>query len=101
MAKQPIRSSGASGSGSSGAGGRSNRAQNVRQAAETALSQAKQAMDQWMREAMRLYGAVEASAEVAQSGRAVVFLASEEGGFITGSTLPINDGQYMMEGAAL
>jgi len=28
-------------------------------------------------------------------------LASEEGGFITGSTLPINDGQYMMEGAAL
>jgi NAD(P)-dependent dehydrogenase (short-subunit alcohol dehydrogenase family) len=32
--------------------------------------------------------------------RAVVFLASEEG-FITGSTLPINDGQYMMEGAAL
>jgi NAD(P)-dependent dehydrogenase (short-subunit alcohol dehydrogenase family) len=33
--------------------------------------------------------------------RAVVFLASEEGGFITGSTLPINDGQYMMEGAAL
>jgi len=65
-----IRSSGASGSGSSGAGGRSNLAQNVRQAAETALSQAKQAMDQWMREAMRLYGAVEASAEVAQSGRA-------------------------------
>src|SRR3954451_21313251 len=37
MAKQPIRSSGASGSGSSGAGGRSDRAQNVRQAAETAL----------------------------------------------------------------
>jgi len=33
MAKQPIRSSGASGSGSSGAGRRSNRAQNVRQAA--------------------------------------------------------------------
>jgi len=32
--------------------------------------------------------------------RAVVFLASEES-FITGSTLPINDGQYMMEGAAL
>jgi NAD(P)-dependent dehydrogenase (short-subunit alcohol dehydrogenase family) len=28
--------------------------------------------------------------------RAVVFLASEEGGFITGSTLPINNGQYMM-----
>ena len=28
--------------------------------------------------------------------RAVVFLASEEGGFITGSTLSINGGQYMM-----
>ncbi|HKH69100.1 MAG TPA: SDR family oxidoreductase, partial [Reyranella sp.] len=33
--------------------------------------------------------------------RAVVFLGSEEGDFITGSTLPINNGQYMMEGAAL
>ena len=29
-------------------------------------------------------------------GRAVAFLASEEGGFITGSTLSINGGQYMM-----
>jgi len=28
--------------------------------------------------------------------RAVAFLASEEGGFITGSTLSINGGQYMM-----
>jgi acetoacetyl-CoA reductase len=28
--------------------------------------------------------------------RAVVFLASEDGGFITGSTLSINGGQYMM-----
>jgi len=28
--------------------------------------------------------------------RAVVFLAGEEGGFITGSTLSINGGQYMM-----
>ncbi|MFL5151073.1 MAG: SDR family oxidoreductase, partial [Microvirga sp.] len=28
-------------------------------------------------------------------GRAVVFLASDEGGFITGSTLSINGGQYM------
>ena len=27
---------------------------------------------------------------------AVVFLAGEEGGFITGSTLSINGGQYMM-----
>jgi acetoacetyl-CoA reductase len=29
-------------------------------------------------------------------GRAVAFLASEDGGFITGSTLSINGGQYMM-----
>ena len=29
-------------------------------------------------------------------GRAVVFLASEDGGYITGSTLSINGGQYMM-----
>jgi acetoacetyl-CoA reductase len=29
-------------------------------------------------------------------GRAVVFLASEDGGFITGSTLSINGGQYMV-----
>ena len=72
------------------------------------MSQAKQAVGQYMREATRLSGAVEASAEAAQSGarpeeiaRAVVFLGSEEGGFITGSTLPINNGQYMMEGAAL
>ena len=28
-------------------------------------------------------------------GRAVVFLASDEGGFVTGSTLSINGGQYM------
>jgi len=28
--------------------------------------------------------------------RAVAFLASDEGGFITGSTLSINGGQYMM-----
>ena len=68
MAKQPTGSSGASGSGSSGADGKPNPAQNVRQAAETTLSQAKQAVDQYMREATRLYGAVEASAEAAQSG---------------------------------
>jgi len=68
MAKRPTGSSGASGSGSSGADGKPNPAQNVRQAAETTLSQAKQAVDQYMREATRLYGAVEASAEAAQSG---------------------------------
>ena len=28
--------------------------------------------------------------------RAVAFLASDEGGFITGATLSINGGQYMM-----
>ena len=32
------------------------------------MSQARQAVDQYMREATRLYGAVEASAEAAQSG---------------------------------
>jgi len=107
MAKQPIRSSGCR------AADRRARAespilQNVRQAAETTLSQAKQAVGQYMREATRLSGAVEASAEAAQSGarpeeiaRAVVFLGSEEGGFITGSTLSINGGQYVMKGAAL
>ena len=68
MAKQPTGSSGVSGSGSSGASGKPDPAQNVRQAAETTLSQAKQAVDQYMREATRLYGAVEASAEAAQSG---------------------------------
>ena len=68
MAKQPAGSSGASGGGSSGASGKPDPAQNVRQAAETTLSQAKQAVDQYMREATRLYGAVEASAEAAQSG---------------------------------
>ena len=67
MAKQPTGSSGASGGGSSGAG-KPDPAQNVRQAAETTLSQAKQAVDQYLREATRLYGAAEASAEAAQSG---------------------------------
>ena len=68
MAKRPTGSSEASSGGSSGAGGRPDPAQNVRQAAETTLSQAKQAVDQYMREATRLYGAVEASAEAAQAG---------------------------------
>src|SRR3954447_2894334 len=76
MAKQPTGSSNASGGGSSDAArggssstiGRADPAQNVRQAAETTLSQAKQAVDQYMREATRLYGAVEASAEAAQAG---------------------------------
>ena len=43
--------------------------QGVRQAAESTLTQAKQAVDQYMREANRLYGALEASADAAQSGR--------------------------------
>jgi len=34
--------------------------------------------------------------EVDEIARAVVFLASDEGGFITGSTLAINGGQYMV-----
>ncbi len=33
--------------------------------------------------------------EAAEIGRAVVFLAAEDAGFITGSTLTINGGQYM------
>ncbi|MGU9979445.1 beta-ketoacyl-ACP reductase [Phreatobacter sp. HK31-P] len=34
--------------------------------------------------------------EVDEIARAVLFLASDEGGFITGSTLAINGGQYMI-----
>jgi acetoacetyl-CoA reductase len=33
--------------------------------------------------------------EAEEIARAVAFLAAEEGGFITGSTLTINGGQYM------
>jgi acetoacetyl-CoA reductase len=33
--------------------------------------------------------------EAEEVARAVVFLAAEESGFITGSTLTINGGQYM------
>jgi acetoacetyl-CoA reductase len=33
--------------------------------------------------------------EAAEIGRAVVYLAAEDAGFITGSTLTINGGQYM------
>ena len=64
MAKQPTESSG-SPSGS----GPSDLSQNVREAAESTLTQARQAVDQYMREAHRIYGAVEASAEAARSGR--------------------------------
>jgi phasin len=68
MAKQSTGSSNASRGGASGAGRKSDPAQGVRQAAENTLSQAKQAVDQYMREATRLYGAMEASADAAQSG---------------------------------
>jgi phasin len=40
----------------------------VRQMAESTLAQAKQAVDKYMQEATRLYGAAEASAEAAQAG---------------------------------
>ena len=68
MAKQPTGSSDASSGRASGAGGKSDPAQGVRQAAENTLSQARQAVDQYMREATRLYGTLEASADRAQSG---------------------------------
>ena len=63
MAKQPTGSSDAF-----SAGGNSDPAQGVRQAAENTLSQARQAVDQYMREATRLHEAAEASADAAQSG---------------------------------
>jgi len=61
MAKQP---SGASADASA----KPDPAQNIRQTAEATLAQAKQAVDQYMREAVRLYGAMESSVEAAQSG---------------------------------
>src|SRR3954451_13982636 len=64
MAKQPTD---ATTSGSAGAGG-SDMAQGMRQAAESTLSQAKQAMDRYMREATRMYGAMESSVAAAQTG---------------------------------
>ena len=69
MAKQPTGST-TSGSASAGggSGGKPDPAQSMRQAAESTLSQAKQAVDQYIREATRLYGAVESSVETAQSG---------------------------------
>jgi NAD(P)-dependent dehydrogenase (short-subunit alcohol dehydrogenase family) len=67
------------------------------------LSQAKQAVGQYMREATRLSrggsirrGGPIRGARPEEIARAVVFLGSEEGGFITGATLSINGGQYMM-----
>ena len=54
-------------SGSTGAGG-ADVAQNMRQAAESTLCQAKQAMDRYMREATRMYGAMESSVETTQAG---------------------------------
>jgi len=64
MAKQPTDAS-----ESSNNRAQSNLSQSVRVAAESTLTQARQAVDQYMREATRIHGAVEASAEAAQSGR--------------------------------
>jgi phasin len=41
---------------------------NLRQVAENTIGQAKQAVEQYMREAARIFGAAEASAEAAQAG---------------------------------
>src|SRR3954451_11856039 len=63
MAKPPTESSGPSSSG------QSDLSQSVREAAASTLNQARQAIDQYMREANRRYGAMESSVEAAQSGR--------------------------------
>src|SRR3954451_15433177 len=63
MAKQPNESFRPS-SGS----GQSDLSQSVREAAESTLTQARQAVDQYMREAHRLYGAMESSVEATQAG---------------------------------
>ena len=67
MAKQPNESFRPS-SGS----GQSDLSQSVREAAESTLTQARQAVDQYMREAHRLYGAMESSVEATQSGRRAI-----------------------------
>jgi len=64
MPKQPTEAMSSDPSGSSG---KSDPAQSVRQAAENTLSQARQAVDQYIREASRMHGAMESSAEAAQS----------------------------------
>ena len=64
MPKQPTEAISSDPSSSSG---KADPAQAVRQVAETTLSQARQAVDQYMREATRLYGAMEASTEASQS----------------------------------
>src|SRR3954447_20091258 len=68
MGKHPTGSSHASSGRESGAAVKSEPAQAVRQTPENTLSQARQAVDQYMREATRLYGTLEASADRAQSG---------------------------------
>ncbi len=68
MTKQPSGSSNASRGGSSGSSGKPDPAQGVRQTAEATLSQARQAVDQYIRETTRLHGTIEASANAAQSG---------------------------------
>ena len=69
MAKQPTGSSDASRGGALDTGGKADPAQGVRQAAENTLSRARKAVDQYMREATRLFGAMEASADFTQSGK--------------------------------
>src|SRR3954471_24511693 len=66
MAKQPTATSGSPSSG------QSDLSQSVREAAESTLTQARQAVDQYMREAHRLYGAMESSVEATQSGRRAI-----------------------------
>ncbi len=64
MAKQTSKSVGG---GTSSDSGNSDSAQGARQVAETTLSQARQAVDRYIRETTRLHGAMEASAAATHS----------------------------------
>jgi phasin len=69
MAKQSSKSAGG---GTSSDSGSSDSAQGVRQVAEATLSQARQAVDRYIREATRLHGAMATSAAATQSGASEV-----------------------------